>query len=418
MANRLERGLRRIDRWQQSRRVPGFVFGVIKKYGDDRGGSLAALITYYGFAALFPLLLLLTTSLGFALRGNPGFQKDVLNSALADFPVIGDQLRGSVHSLQGSALAVAIGCLGLLYGSLGIAQSLQFAMAQIWNVPGVRRPGYWPRLARSLLLILALGLGLLLSSAATAVLGAVSSGAVVFAFGLLASVCLNTVLYLACFSVLTPKDVHWRQMMPGCLIAGPVWTALQAFGGALVAHQLRHATQVYGLFGTVLGLLWWIYLGAQLSLYAAEVNVVRARRLWPRSILQPPLTPADRRVLDAIAEQNRRRPEQSVRSSFTDEEPGPDEGVGASSAAPGSSAGAASSAGAGSSAGAASPVGAGSSAGVASPVGAGSAGGGERLHERRSERDEAAGAVAEHGSSGEGARPAGRMRGFGGPQGG
>jgi uncharacterized BrkB/YihY/UPF0761 family membrane protein len=382
MANRLERGLRRIDRWQQGRRVPGAVFGVIKKYGDDRGGSLAALITYYGFAALFPLLLLLTTSLGFALRGNPGLQKDVLNSALADFPVIGDQLRGSVHSLQGSAFAVAVGCLGLLYGSLGIAQSLQFAMAQIWNVPGVRRPGYWPRLVRSLLLILALGLGLLLSSAATAVLGAVSSGALVFWFGLLASACLNTLLYMACFRVLTPADIHWRRLLPGCLVAGPAWTALQAFGGALIAHQLRHTTQVYGLFGTVLGLLWWIYLGAQLSLYAAEVNVVRARRLWPRSILQPPLTPADRRVLDAIAEQNRRRPEQRVESSFTEGEPASDDG-------------------------AAEPP----------PT---SVGDGEKPQKRAEVNgsEDSAGAVAENSSSGEEARPAGRMRGFSGPQGG
>lgn len=314
--NVFERGIHELDGWQQRHDWFGFPVGVVRKYGDDRGGQLAALITYYGFAALFPLMLLLTTALGFALHGAPGLRRDVLNSALADFPVIGNQLRGNVHSLTGSALAVAVGCLGLLYGSLGIAQTLQFAMAQVWNIPGVRRPGYWPRMARSLLLLATLGLGLLATAVATALLTSLTSGTGVVIAGLLLSACLNTALYLACFRILTPTKIAWTCLLPGCLLAGPVWTALQAFGGALIAHQLRHSSEVYGLFGTVLGLLWWIYLGAQLSLYAAEVNVVRSRRLWPRSLVQPPLTQADARVLDAIAEQEHRRPEQEVTSEF------------------------------------------------------------------------------------------------------
>jgi YihY family inner membrane protein len=322
--NRLERALRGADGWQQRHTPVAFVLGVVKKYGDDRGGQLAALITYYGFAALFPLLLLLTTALGFALRGNPQFQHDVLNSALADFPIIGDQLRGNVHSLQGSALALTVGCLGLLYGSLGIAQTLQFAMAQVWNIPGTQRPGYWPRLARSLFLIIALGLSLLLTSGTAALVADTGSGTVATVLGLLASAVLNTGLYLACFRILTPRQVHWRRLVPGCLVAGPVWTVLQAFGGVLITHQLRHATQVYGLFATVLGLMWWIYLGAQLTVYAAESNVVLARRLWPRGIMQPPLTQADKQVLDAVAEQERRRPEQSVDSRFEDPPPAPE----------------------------------------------------------------------------------------------
>ncbi|QMU70523.1 YihY/virulence factor BrkB family protein [Streptacidiphilus sp. P02-A3a] len=314
--NGAERALRGVDRWQQRHAPAAFTFGVVKKYGDDRGGHLAALITYYGFAALFPLLLLLTTALGFALRGNPQLQHDVLNSALADFPIIGDQLRGNVHSLQGNALAVTAGCLGLLYGSLGIAQTLQFAMAQVWNIPGTRRPGYLPRLARSLLLITTLGLGLLLTSTATGLLATTGRGPVTTVLGLLASAVLNSGLYLICFRILTPSQVHWRRLLPGSLIAGPAWTLLQACGGVLIAHELRHSTQVYGLFATVLGLLWWIYLGAQLTVYASEFNVVRARRLWPRTVMQPPLTEADKEVLDAVAEQERRRPEQSVHSHF------------------------------------------------------------------------------------------------------
>ncbi|PWI44977.1 YihY/virulence factor BrkB family protein [Streptomyces sp. ICBB 8177] len=319
----LEGVLRGADSWQQRHRLPGFIVGVVKKFGDDRGGQLAALITYYGFAALFPLLLLLVTLLGYVLRDNPSLQSRVLGSALADFPVIGDQLRGNVHSLTGSTLAVVIGCLGLLYGSLGIAQTLQFTMAQVWNIPGVRRPGYLPRLVRSVGLIAVLGLGLIVSSVGTGLVTDLTPGPAATIGTLIVSVLLNCALYLACFRILTPKQVPWRWLLRGCLAAGPLWTLLQAFGGLLVAHQLRHANQVYGLFGTVLGLLSWIYLGAQLTVYAAESNVVHHRHLWPRALLQPPLTQADRRVLDDIAEQEERRPEQHVESHFHDDDPTP-----------------------------------------------------------------------------------------------
>ncbi|MFJ6774078.1 YihY/virulence factor BrkB family protein [Kitasatospora sp. NPDC091257] len=324
--NPIERTLRALDRFQQRHRVPGLVVGVVKKYGDDRGGLLAALITYYGFVALIPLLLLLSTALGFVLHGHPGAQQSVLDSALADFPIIGDQLRQNVHSLQGSGLALVIGVLGLLYGALGIAQVLQHAMAEIWNVPGVRRPGYWPRLVRSLLLFAVLTAGLLLTTAAASLVGTALGGPLARVGGLLISALLNATVCLACFRVLTPKEVPVRALWPGCALAGPLFTLLQAFGALLVTHELRHAGQVYGFFATVIGLLSWLYLAAQITVYAAETNVVLARRLWPRSILQPPLTDADEDVLSSVARQEERRPEQHVDVSFHDEDGG--EGVG------------------------------------------------------------------------------------------
>ncbi|MFF2660018.1 YihY/virulence factor BrkB family protein [Kitasatospora sp. NPDC058032] len=316
--NPIERALRAVDRFQQRHRPPAFVFGVIKKYGDDRGGLLCALLTYYGFVALIPLLLLLSTVLGFVLHGHPGAQQAVVNSALADFPIIGDQLRQSTHSLQGSGLALVIGVLGLLYGALGVTQVLQHAMAEIWNVPGVRRPGYFPRLARGLLLFAVLGTGLVLTTAGATLVGTALGGLPARIGALVVSALLNTALCLACFRVLTPRDVPTRSLWPGCLPAGPLFTALQAFGSLLVAHELRHAGQVYGFFATVIGLLFWLYLTAQVTVYAAETDVVLARRLWPRSLLQPPLTAADLDVLAFVARQEERRPEQRVDVSFHD----------------------------------------------------------------------------------------------------
>ncbi|KJS56984.1 hypothetical protein VM98_03505 [Streptomyces rubellomurinus subsp. indigoferus] len=317
--NPIERGLRAVDGLQQRHRAPAVVVGVVRKYGDDRGGLLAALITYYGFVALIPLLLLLSTVLGFVLHGHPGAQRSVLNSALADFPIIGDQLRQNVHSLQGSGLALAIGGFGLLYGALGITQVLQHAMAEVWNVPGVQRPGYWPRLGRGLLLLVVLGGGLVLGTAAASLVGTALGGVPARVGGLLVSALLNTALCLLCFRVLTPREVTTRALWPGCLVAGPLFTALQAFGSLLVTHELRHATQVYGFFATVIGLLSWLYLAAQITVYAAEANVVLARRLWPRSLLQPPLTAADEEVLSSVARQEERRPEQRVEVRFGEE---------------------------------------------------------------------------------------------------
>ncbi|MFD9128043.1 YihY/virulence factor BrkB family protein [Kitasatospora sp. NPDC059571] len=325
--NPVERALRALDRAQQRRTAPAVAVAVVKKYGDDRGGLLAALITYYGFVALIPLLLLLSTALGFVLAGHPQVQHQVLDSALADFPILGDQLRQNVHSLQGSGLALLIGLLGLLYGALGIAQVLQHAMAEVWNVPGVRRPGYWPRLARGLILFTTLALGLLLSTAAAALIGGTLAGTAARIGALLLSAALNSGLCLACFRILTPKEIPTRALWPGCAVAGPLFTLLQAFGALLVTHELRHAGAVYGFFATVIGLLSWIYLAAQITVYAGETNVVLHRRLWPRSLLQSPLTGPDRQVLRAVARQEERRPEQHVEVGFAadDTPPPPDD---------------------------------------------------------------------------------------------
>lgn len=133
------------------------------------------------------------------------------------------------------------------------------------------------------------------------------------------SALVNTALCLGCFRVLTPAQVPTRALVPGCAVAGPLFTVLQAFGAVLVTHELRHASAVYGFFATVIGLLSWLYLAAQITLFAAETNVVLHRRLWPRSLLQPPLTGADEEVLEAVARQEERRPEQHVDVVFTDE---------------------------------------------------------------------------------------------------
>jgi YihY family inner membrane protein len=238
-------------------------------------------------------------------------QGSIRTSALANFPVIGDEISKNVHSLRGSGLALGIGLALALWAGLGVMKVSQNAMNAVWNVPYRHRPNFLRSLLRAMLLLLVLGV-ITVASAATGNIGAGSNSWLLGIVGIAASVVLNLVLFLLAFRILTTEDVTWGDVFPGALIAALAWTTLQAVGGYIVSHQLQGASDTYGTFAVVIGLLAWIYLGAQITLFAAEVNVVRKRRLWPRAIVQPPLTNADERALKSYAEQEERRPEEDV----------------------------------------------------------------------------------------------------------
>ena len=312
--NPIERAARAVDRAQQRFAPAAVVYAVIKKFGDDRAGSLAALVAYYCFLSLFPLLLLLVTVLGIVAGSSSSLTHSVEHSALSQFPVIGQDLGNNIHELhRNSAAGLVIGILALLWGSQGASQAGQYAMAQIWNVPNVVRPNFWARLARTLLLMGLLGVFLALSTGLTVLAGIVGSTHLGWRVAAIAaSAVLNVVVYCLTFRILTPKQVRTSLLLPGGALGGLAWTILLLLGTELVNHTLRNASPVYGFFAVVLGLVFWIYLVSEVSLYCAEINVVWHRRLWPRALVQPPLTEADRRVLSAIARQEARRPELEV----------------------------------------------------------------------------------------------------------
>jgi YihY family inner membrane protein len=306
-----ERLLRRVDEQHQRRAWIAFPYAVMKKFGDDQAGNLAALIAYYGFLSLFPLMLVMVTLLGLLLRDNSELRETIKTSALANFPVIGDDISRNVHSLRGSGLALALGLVVAVWAGLGIMKVLQTAMNAVWNVPYRYRPNFWVSLRRAMIMLLVLGV-ITIASAAAGSVGAGSDDWVLGIAGIVISVVLNLILFLLAFRILTTADVTWGDVFPGAAVAALAWTVLQAVGGYIVSHQLQGASDTYGAFATVIGLLAWIYLGAQLTLFAAEVNVVRKRQLWPRAIVQPPLTNADERALRSYAEQEERRPEEDV----------------------------------------------------------------------------------------------------------
>ncbi len=318
--NPVERAVRRIDGFQRRHTVASFVFGVVKKFGDDSAGALVALIAYYGFLSVFPLLLVLTTLLGLFFAHDAALQHRIIDSAVGQFPIVGKQLAGpnGISSLRaGSAVGLTVGLIGLLWGSLGVSQAAQRAMAEVWNVPGVIRPGFLPRLGRSAEFLALIAFDVVLT---TFLLGQAAIGHGPLWSQIVAvavSLAVNMLLYMLGFRILTPKSIRFDCLIPGALLAGLGWTVLQYAGTLLVGHTLRHANETYGYFGSVLGLISFLYLAAELTVYSAEVNVVLKRKLYPRSIVQPPLTPADRAVLSAVAEMGERRTEQRVSVEFS-----------------------------------------------------------------------------------------------------
>jgi YihY family inner membrane protein len=318
---RIERLLRAVDRFQQRHGLLGFPVGVLKKYGDDEAGKHAALLAYYGFMSLFPLLLVFVTLLGYALANNHDLQQRVIDTLIAQFPVLGKQITESITAIKGSGVGLVVGVVGTLWGGLGITQSAQDAMNTVWNVPRKDRPNYWFRLARGLGSLLLVVVGVF-AATALAQLGRIGSGIAGRLLPFAGSLLLNLALLLVLFQVLTGRWVPWRRLLPGAVCGAVGWSALQTLGVFIVDRQLQHANLIYGVFAVVIVLLGWLYLSAQLLLYAAEVNVVLARRLWPRSLLQPPLTGPDRQVLTALAEAEERRPEQRIEVSFAPEPDG------------------------------------------------------------------------------------------------
>lgn len=312
----------RLDRLQRRHPVAGFPIAVVYKYVDDSGPFLAALITYYAFVSLFPLLLLSTTILGTVLAGNPELQERLLDSALSQLPVVGEQL-GEPQGLSGGTLAVVVGIVGALYGGLGVAQAVQHAMNSAWNVPRNNRPNPILARGRSLLLLATAGLTVI-GTTALSTLGsgaAGSLGTVVQVLVLVASVLINAVVFTFAFLLATTRKLAVRDVLPGSLLAAVLWQLLQTFGVTYVSRVMDSASAVNGVFALVLGLLAFLYLAAVAGVLCIEINVVRVDRLYPRALLTPftdavDLTPGDRRSYTGKAKAERLKGFETVHVTF------------------------------------------------------------------------------------------------------
>lgn len=306
----------KVDRTQRRFTVLGFPLAVIYKFFDDQGNVLAAAVTYYAFVAIFPLLLLASSILGFLLQGNPDLQQQVLESALATFPIVGDEL-GRPQGLQGSTSAVVVGGLAALYGAVGLGQALQNLMAVAWAVPRNSRPNPVLARVRSVILLMFAGLGVI----GVSVFSAITRNTEVLGSRLDSTigwlVQLGTVLVVALvlsvlFRVASTRSAGVRTAIPGALTVAVFWQLLQYIGTVYVTNVLTGASSLNQTFAFVLGLVGLIYIASVMAIVGIEVNVVLARRLWPRALLTPftdavDLTEADRRAYAMYAQMQRHK---------------------------------------------------------------------------------------------------------------
>lgn len=313
--------LLRIDKFQRGHRWAAFPFAVLKKFGEDQAGNLAALVSYYAFFSVFPLLLAFSTILGFVLHGHPDWQHSVEHSAFAQLPLVSSADQPA--PLQGNVAALVVG-LGLaLWSGLGVGKTAQTAFNTVYLVPQTERPNFLASTLRAAGLVVVGGLGLIvttvLSSAVTSAgsIAGLDLGPGLRVAGIAIAVALNTALFLVLFRWLTVRPVPWRHALPGAVISAVALQVLQVAVTAFIDHKLKDASSTYGKnFGAVVVLLSWFYLQAQVVLLAAEVNVVRQYKLWPRTLTDPAMTDADHRAYEAYAEREQYRPDEEVETYF------------------------------------------------------------------------------------------------------
>lgn len=318
----------KVDGFQRGHPVAGFPLGVLYKFIDDQGNYLAAMLTYYAFIAIFPLMLLGTSILGFVLEGKPEWQAAILNSALRQFPIIGDQL-GRPEGLRGSGAGVAFGTLAALYGSLGLAQSLQNTMHVAWSVPRNSRPNPVYARLKGVLLLLTAGVALL---SVTIVSTIASTTTAFFEVGTKWLLPPLTVLVVGAmltvlFRFAATGQPSYRQAAPGGFALALMWQLLQLLGAVYVAEVLVGTTAMTKTFGLVLGLIGFLFIAAVMAVLAMEINVVIARRLYPRALLTPftdavDLTPADRRAYAAYARMQRHKGFEQVSVTWDEKDQG------------------------------------------------------------------------------------------------
>jgi membrane protein len=314
-----------VDRFQQRQPWLAFPVAVWKKFGDDQAGNLAALVAYYAFVSIFPLLLVFVTVLDIVLRDHPALRARLIDSALADYPVIGDQIKSNLHSYNKTGVALLIGIVLIFLGARGVANAMQNALNSVWEVPKAHRPGFPWSWLRSFGLVIVVGLGEIITAVLSSVVGGtghVLPGFAVKVAATAVSLVLNIGMFWLAFRLATAKTVTWRDLRLGAIIGGCIWQILQLVGGYFIGHQLQHSSALYGTFGIVLGLVAWLYLQAEATLYAAEANVVRARRLWPRSLAPPPHTDEDVRAYRLYAQVEARDNKEAINVLLHDDPAG------------------------------------------------------------------------------------------------
>jgi YihY family inner membrane protein len=306
--------MRLLDQLDQAQERSGplsVTLATVKKFSEDQSTGLAAMIAFWAFFSVFPLLLVTVTILDLAL---PASDKNSVLTRVADmFPLLEPK---SIGHLTGSWWPILLGSLTALYSGVSVIGTMQNAFNKAWEVPQHERPSKLKQIARSLAVLATIGVGLVLttfvSSFITSSANGVHLGAAGHVGGYLLAVVLDVFLVTATFRILTERDVTIRDVLPGGILAGVAFFVLQELSAFIISRHLKSAQGTYGHFATVITILWWFYLQSLITMFGAQLNVVLKDRLYPRSLVNGPRTEADHRALQAYAAERSYDPEERV----------------------------------------------------------------------------------------------------------
>lgn len=311
------------DELQRRHTVLGFPYAVIKKYGDDEGGRHAALLTYYGFLSIFPLLLLAVALVQTVLQGNPKLRDELIAQVVP--PDLQQTVNDALARLPSNGVPLVIAIVGLLFSTMGIVFSAYQTLNHLAAVPHRKRHEFFPRYLRIFAMLIVLIVGVLGIGALGVVVAAIpdlpgdSRGAAALGTALAVFLILWTATGL-----LLPHRARFAIVWPAALVGSLTITALLSFGATVLPRLVAKSGVVYGSFATIVGLFTLLYLVSQVLVYAGEIAIVRRRRLWPRALDMTKPTTADRRALTYLAREQERTVIERVDTRFDAEPEGPD----------------------------------------------------------------------------------------------
>lgn len=298
--------LQRLNQLQLKHKPLGFLLAVQKKYSDDNGGYQSALVTYYGFLSLLPLLVVAISVAQLTIFRGTGLKSRIPETLNSYFPLLGTQLAKNVHAERGASIALVVSLVITFYGATGIASVFQYVINHIWEIPRHDRKSGLHVIGRNFAIIVLGGIGFILADIISTAAAGLGRSLLYRILAIVISLAVSFGVIMVLFVVSLAEKRTVRDLLLGAVTAAIGFQIVQTIGGFLIARQLSHLSTIYGAFAFVLGILFWIYLQARIVLYAIEINTVQRMRLWPRSLVANELTPADKQALRLYAKRERR----------------------------------------------------------------------------------------------------------------
>ncbi len=271
------------------RRVGFVIYETFARWNRNDGLLLAASMAYYAALSFFPLLLVLISVLGFALRYNPELSNSVQERILWILAHnAGPEMAASVRTVLSEVSVNAsvggpLGLLTLIFGAIGIFAQLDAAFGRIWHDGSERAHGIWPVIRevlgnrlKAFLILLALGLlliALFFSNMALAVVHQRAMESELGAWGWRKlqwplTISINTLVFACLYKTLPRPSVFWLHALGGGVFVAVVWE----LGRQVLAYAIVQSNYgAYGVVGAFMAMMVWVYYASILLFLGAQM---------------------------------------------------------------------------------------------------------------------------------------------------